>query len=194
MNHPARGSYEQSLVEAAAARRERLMNGGKPKLTIVPKLAPVIEVQHSPKSCFRPHSNKRREIMAIVAYKHRVSVKTIRGDGRYKAMVAARQEAMWMMHEYCRMSLSQIGAFFGRDHTTVIHSLKKFSTEAVNKGENAKITGNPERPRSKSVMFSTGKTVVAGEHSLGREPRLHNPEPVLAHGPVSMPNVRSARQ
>jgi chromosomal replication initiation ATPase DnaA len=45
-----------------------------------------------------------------------------RGTRGVRDIAAARQVAMYLAHVCCRMSLTEVGAMFGRDRTTVAHA------------------------------------------------------------------------
>jgi hypothetical protein len=40
-------------------------------------------------------------------------------------IVKVRQVSMFFLREFTRLSLNQIGGLFGRDHATVLHSIKQ---------------------------------------------------------------------
>lgn len=65
-----------------------------------------------------------REIVDAVAWKHNVTTADILGPGRRRDIVAARMEAYWLCSKKTRCSLPQIGKFFDRDHTTVLHGIR----------------------------------------------------------------------
>jgi chromosomal replication initiation ATPase DnaA len=44
-----------------------------------------------------------------------------RGTRGVRDIAAARQVAMYLAHVCCRMTLTEVGAMFGRDRTTVAH-------------------------------------------------------------------------
>lgn len=48
----------------------------------------------------------------------------LRGVTRRKAVVKLRQFAMWRMSRELGWSLTQIGRYFNRDHTTALHSIR----------------------------------------------------------------------
>ena len=54
-----------------------------------------------------------------------VEVSDIMSTSRTKEVVNARQVAMFIIRQLTKLSLPEIGRFFGRDHTTVLHSLEK---------------------------------------------------------------------
>ncbi|HEY8677816.1 MAG TPA: chromosomal replication initiator protein DnaA [Candidatus Dormibacteraeota bacterium] len=67
---------------------------------------------------------------AVAAFYH-ISLEEMRGKRRDKHIVFPRQVAMFLIREETASSLPAIGqAFGGRDHTTVLHSYEKISTES----------------------------------------------------------------
>lgn len=65
------------------------------------------------------------QILTDVAELTGVSDELILGLSRLKQVVAARHLTMYVMHETGQHSLSAIGEFLGRDHTSVIHGVKR---------------------------------------------------------------------
>jgi len=64
-----------------------------------------------------------RFVEALVATALGVGVSAIRAEGRGSAAEAtARQMAMYLAHVELGLSLSRVGASFGRDRTTVAHA------------------------------------------------------------------------
>jgi chromosomal replication initiator protein len=67
---------------------------------------------------------------AVAGFYH-ISLEEMKGKRRDKHIVFPRQVAMYLIREETASSLPAIGqAFGGRDHTTVLHSYEKISTEA----------------------------------------------------------------
>lgn len=65
-------------------------------------------------------------IIMLVGENYGFSLNDIIGEGRQKDLVLARQLAMYLCRELLGYSYPVIGRFFGgKDHTTVIHSIKK---------------------------------------------------------------------
>ena len=65
-------------------------------------------------------------IQKTVAEKFKVSILELKSPCRTKNIVTARQVAMYLIKKHLKKSLTDIGrAFSGRDHTTVLNSLKK---------------------------------------------------------------------
>lgn len=71
-----------------------------------------------------------RDLIAMVAAWHGVSVKEIMGPGRTVRVVAARLDAIVAVYRNCRChgdvcSLANLGRMFNRDHTTILATLQK---------------------------------------------------------------------
>jgi hypothetical protein len=65
-----------------------------------------------------------RVIVGRIAKEHGVTFEDIMGPRRLKPVVAARKAAMIAVAAHMpRWSLPQIGRFFNRDHTTIMHAL-----------------------------------------------------------------------
>jgi chromosomal replication initiator protein len=70
-------------------------------------------------------------ISRTVANYYHISLEEMKGKRRDKHIVFPRQVAMYLIREETASSLPAIGqAFGGRDHTTVLHSYEKISTES----------------------------------------------------------------
>jgi chromosomal replication initiator protein len=69
-------------------------------------------------------------IRELVARRWRVRPDALESKRRTKDVTVPRQVAMYLMKETLGISLVRIGAFFGgRDHSTVIHSIRKVEEE-----------------------------------------------------------------
>ena len=64
-------------------------------------------------------------IIGEVSRFYNIEEAVIRGTLKNKNTAAARQVAMYLVRKLTNLSLPDIGKEFGRDHSTVIHSLKK---------------------------------------------------------------------
>jgi len=70
------------------------------------------------------------EVVAAVARHYGVSLRDIRGHSRTKEIVRPRQVAMYLLREETEASLVEIGQELGgRDHTTVMHGIRKVERE-----------------------------------------------------------------
>jgi chromosomal replication initiator protein len=70
-------------------------------------------------------------IIRDVARKHDLTVPMIMGDSRNKPIVAARQEAIWRIWRERGYAFARIGRVFGKDHTTIMHSIAKHEERLV---------------------------------------------------------------
>jgi chromosomal replication initiator protein len=73
--------------------------------------------------------NVARGIVRKVAIEFQTSPATIFGRQRDSATVRARHTAIARVAESVNWSLPRIGRFFKRDHTTILHALRKFKVE-----------------------------------------------------------------
>ena len=71
---------------------------------------------------------------------YNISIHDIKGQGRTKDTVLARQIAMYVIRRMTKLSLKEIGAEFnGRDHTTVIHSIERIEKLAKSSPETGEV-------------------------------------------------------
>lgn len=66
----------------------------------------------------------RMALIARIAREHGVTVPEILGPSRHRRVAWPRQEAIAAVREMFRDPLDQIGALFGRHHTTVMHAIR----------------------------------------------------------------------
>jgi len=63
-------------------------------------------------------------IDAVTSY-YNVKLSDLQSKRRHKSITQPRQVCMWLARKHTRYSLEEIGGYFGgRDHTTVMHSIK----------------------------------------------------------------------
>lgn len=65
-----------------------------------------------------------RTILETVSKEHRISVRDILEDGRFREIVVARHDAMWRMRR-AGMTYAAIGRRLNRDHATVMWGVKQ---------------------------------------------------------------------
>ncbi|MBD3844249.1 hypothetical protein IED13_00965 [Bosea sp. SSUT16] len=89
-------------------------------------------------------SNKTRirGIINMCADKYGVLPTDILGQGRSEVVVLARQQAIWLAANETGLSLMELGRQFMRDHTTVIHSIRR---ENDRTGKNVRGLGGRKR-------------------------------------------------
>ncbi|MCB9916818.1 MAG: chromosomal replication initiator protein DnaA [Planctomycetes bacterium] len=67
-----------------------------------------------------------QRIIEVVADEFQVQPKDLQSKRRIHSVVLPRQVGMFLARKHTRMSLDEIGGFFGgRDHSTVLHSVRK---------------------------------------------------------------------
>lgn len=77
-----------------------------------------------PVNLLAPASHKT--IIKLVSLRHEVAMSDMTGLTRFRNIVAARNDAIALIYTHCPwLSLPQMGTIFGRDHTTILHSLEK---------------------------------------------------------------------
>jgi chromosomal replication initiator protein len=64
-------------------------------------------------------------IVKLVGRLYRVSPKQIRGRDRHPGILWPRHVSAYLARELTRLSLAEIGTYFGRDHSTVRHACQK---------------------------------------------------------------------
>lgn len=62
--------------------------------------------------------------LELIAQQHSVPLSALRANGRSKLLVAARKDCYRYLRDQRGWSLPQIGKYFNRDHSTIIHSLR----------------------------------------------------------------------
>lgn len=71
-----------------------------------------------------PPAAMMRDIANRVAGRHSLTMADLSGRSKSRHIAIARQEAMWEVWQTTGYSFPRIGAFFKRDHTTVLHNVR----------------------------------------------------------------------
>jgi len=72
------------------------------------------------------------DVIKTVANHYKVKQSSIKGHSRVKRLVTARHVSMYLMKQELSMPLTEIGKWFaGRDHTSVLHAVRKINKESV---------------------------------------------------------------
>lgn len=109
---------EESLVRVF----EMAASAGKP---VTPEFAAACLADD--KSSATPHSIQQR-----VTEHYGLKLSQLAGRTSERRTVLARHTAMWIMRQLLPLSLPEIGEVFGRDHTTVLHAIRKI--EGIRRG------------------------------------------------------------
>lgn len=76
---------------------------------------------------------KPQEVIKIVAHHYQLKQLDLKGSSRHKQTALARHLAMWFLKNKVHMAYKEIGRWFNdRDHSTVIHAVRKIDLELVN--------------------------------------------------------------
>lgn len=143
MNAIATISYEDALKARYALARTRLNRGviHRPIVLPPPALeAPAEKPKPAPKLTRRVRFKQRvpldmlrpcswRFLLRLAALRHRIPEQAIVGQSRQQSIAAARHDAIGMVYQHTQLSMPAVGRFFGRDHTTVLNSLRKLGRE-----------------------------------------------------------------
>jgi len=117
-------NYQQAFVEHYKAVRARISNP-KPKAAPPPQPEPEVIEPPEPRD-ERPHPDPRMQILRECAREHGCTVQEILSPTRFSNVIKARRKAMWRLHKRGTMSLTQIGRYLNKDHSTVLHALRKY--------------------------------------------------------------------
>jgi chromosomal replication initiator protein len=77
-----------------------------------------------------PHAQAVGVIKAVSTH-FNVPIPILLGDRRTEPAVLYRQVAMFLCRQLTSLSLTEVGALFGRHHTTVLHAENKIHRVAV---------------------------------------------------------------
>jgi hypothetical protein len=112
-------NYEEQVAHYKEV-RARIVQAG---LRVPPPLPKVVTVERKP--C--PVEGFRGRILHECAKDHGVTVEDLIGWGRTTRLVNARRDAIWRLHQRGTMSLKQIGRLLNKDHTTILHAIRKYT-------------------------------------------------------------------
>ncbi len=91
----------------------------------------AIEVLGGPAQDGRSNHVTFQSIIDVVCDHYDVTLRELQSKKRTKSIAEPRQVSMWLMRRRTRYSLQEIGGYFGgRDHTTVMHSIKTVDERA----------------------------------------------------------------
>jgi hypothetical protein len=125
-----------AMHAAHLARRARLWKRpARPRAVAPQPPAPVQVVEYiedvlpdgAPLDFYQPPSSKT--IIRLVSLKHGLKPSELVGPRRTHPIIKARDEAVFLVHTHRPwLSLPEIGRIFGgRDHTTILHIITKFT-------------------------------------------------------------------
>ena len=92
-----------------------------PSATTYPKAEPLPGLDLSDTG-----ERRWKRILIAVAKKHAVDPDAVLSPARHQPLVRARMEAIYRIRTELNYSYPQISKDFGRDHATILHSMKSF--------------------------------------------------------------------
>lgn len=137
-------SYEDSLKARYAVARTRLNRGIVAPVVVnpppSPPPAPPEEEEAAPAPAKKIRFKERvpldmlrpcswRFLLRLASIKHRIPEQTILGSARMQTITEARHDAIAMVYQHTQLSMPAVGRFFGKDHTTVLHALRKLGRD-----------------------------------------------------------------
>ena len=78
---------------------------------------------------YEEHILSMDALARAVANNFKIPIGDLKGKSRIKEVTIARHIAMYMSHKILKKTLEEIGKFYDRDHTTVIHGVKKIEEQ-----------------------------------------------------------------
>ncbi len=97
----------------------------------VPDMELVREVLHG--LIDRPAQLTGETIRDFVGCQFKVSVEELQSRSRKRAITFPRQVAMFLTRKYTEESLADIGGYYNRDHSTVLHAIKVITRDMARK-------------------------------------------------------------
>lgn len=106
---------------------------------------------------------KAQTIMLEICEEFDIALSDLMSPRRFMDAVLARRKAFWRLKNETTWSLPQIGRFIGKDHTTVLHGIRRFQVDALHVNQ-----GLP-MPTSKEFRLFEKCGCRAGEYLAARE-------------------------
>lgn len=120
----------------SARRIEGIVTQLRSEIELKNKVISLELIQEITKSEKINHQNILRvnpqDVIKTVANHYRIKQSAVKGKRRTKEVVTARHTAMFFLRKELNMPLEEIGKWFsGRDHTSVLHAIKKIEKETI---------------------------------------------------------------
>jgi hypothetical protein len=117
-------AFEMRTQQAARALAEKKALPPPPPPPVIPELVAVELPLPAPLAKLMDYRPAWRIIAQQVCEKHKISLKELQGERRFKRLSVARREIFWRLRHELGMSLLDIARKMGKDHTTVLHGLR----------------------------------------------------------------------
>jgi hypothetical protein len=99
--------------------QEQIENGAAPGFALYRNTIPSDAILNMLTPC------SWKFLVAFASKRHGILVRDILGTTRNRKVVAARDEAIKLVYQHTQRSLPKTSEIFSRDHTTILHSLRK---------------------------------------------------------------------
>lgn len=107
------------------------------RVEVAPVLPPVVEPEvvkkpEPPEIIFRVDTipkNKFNELLIMVAKKHQIDPNKLVSSTRKIGVVRIRREVVWHAVKDLKYSLSQVGRWLRKDHTTIHHDIQMYEKQ-----------------------------------------------------------------
>lgn len=91
--------------------------------------AKIAELEGRAAPVMLPQTERFAGVVEACAAEWGVTRQQLLGEGRTGAVLQARQAAMTLAHRLLGYSLPRIGRLVGRDHTTVLHGIRRMTSQ-----------------------------------------------------------------
>jgi len=135
--HKLSAERERRLARWAAAavpdhginlQREILgWRGPPPARPREPELPPAPPPELVPEPVARWPEGRAHQIIRVVCERFAISSEDIRRNSRVAQTVMARQICMTLLREFTNLSFAKVGRLLGKNHTTVVHGVKRMT-------------------------------------------------------------------
>ena len=148
--------------------------------TMIARVANELGIRLGPHDVERPFPTIKQCIAAVGAH-YGMGVHEILSNSRKAANAGVRQTAMYLAKTLTRHSYSDIGRVFDRDHTTVLHSVRKIE---MNRKADAMLDKDIA-DISREILAKNAPPGASGGLSVSDPPRAEGP-------PISSSAARAA--
>jgi hypothetical protein len=124
--HERRVDFAKKIAEQARRLDEQKRRAREPqaRLPAVPKLDPLDrQLLNAPPELFKRPA--WRILAKQICDEHGADFDEVCGDRRYQHLVLIRQEIFYRIRVELGMSYPEIGKRFNRDHTTILHGVRR---------------------------------------------------------------------
>jgi len=128
-----------------------------------------------------------RDVCVAAVLVGKLEIGELMGRGRLSSVVVIRQASQWLCSKRVGPSLSQAAAFFHRDHTTLIHSIRAVEYRLEHEGVDGPTRTLIEQIWEKAMEVARDDVRLnVREYEQPENIKLEPPEPVVERSRVSI--------